>query len=109
MSSTAPKIDWLVIVPDHEGVLEKRMAVRPNHLQALTKAVEEGFWKVGGATLAAPPKEGEGLQITGSAMMAQAATKEEVIEALKKDVYAKEVWDFSKIQIYPMKVAFRKE
>jgi hypothetical protein len=30
MASTAPsKFEWLVILPDHAGVLEKRMEVRP--------------------------------------------------------------------------------
>lgn len=44
------------------------------------------------------PKEGEGLKILGSAMVAVAASKEEVIEQLKKDVYSEsDVWDFSKV------------
>jgi hypothetical protein len=29
MSAAPQKIDWLVIIPDHEGVLENRMKVRP--------------------------------------------------------------------------------
>jgi hypothetical protein len=30
MSIAAPeKIDWLIILPDHEGALAKRMEVRP--------------------------------------------------------------------------------
>lgn len=46
------------------------------------------------------PKEGDGLKIQGSAMVAVASSKEEVIEELKKDVYAKnEVWDFSKVRM----------
>jgi hypothetical protein len=58
-------------------------------------------------------------------MVALAASKEDVLEQLKNDIYAKsEVWDFSKvgssllinvlcililnqIQIYPFKCAFR--
>lgn len=44
------------------------------------------------------PKEGDGLKIHGSAMVALASSKEEVIEQLKADIYAKnEVWDFSKV------------
>ena len=44
------------------------------------------------------PKEGEGLKITGSVMMAVASSKEEVLEKLKKDVYAdNEVWDMDKV------------
>jgi hypothetical protein len=34
----------------------------------------------------------------GSAMVALASSKEEVLEILKNDIYAKsEVWDFSKV------------
>lgn len=45
------------------------------------------------------PKEGEALKIKGSVMMALAETKEQVLEKLKADVYAKgEVWDFSQVR-----------
>ena len=45
------------------------------------------------------PKEGEALKILGSAMVALASSKEEVLEQLKSDIYAKnEVWDFSKVR-----------
>lgn len=72
-----------------------------------------------------PIKEGQGPKINGSIMMAIAETKEEVLEKLKKDVYAKDVWDFEKVgqqgqdqvskadnvlqvQIFPFKSAIRK-
>jgi len=29
MASTTGKYEWVVIIPDHEGVLDKRMEVRP--------------------------------------------------------------------------------
>lgn len=51
-----------------------------------------------GATLEEPPKEGEALKINGSCMIAHAATKEEVIEQLKLDVYSSSgVWDWEKV------------
>ncbi len=44
------------------------------------------------------PKEGDALKIQGSAMVALASSKEEVIDQLKADIYAKnEVWDFEKV------------
>jgi hypothetical protein len=44
------------------------------------------------------PKEGEGLKFAGSALVAYGSSKEEVIEMLKKDVYAEnDVWDFNKV------------
>ncbi|KFY89787.1 hypothetical protein V500_05486 [Pseudogymnoascus sp. VKM F-4518 (FW-2643)] len=109
-SAAAPqKCHWLVIVPDQPGKLEARMAVRSDHLKNVTPKVDEGFWKVGGATLDEPPRDGEALKINGSCFIAHATTKEEVMVELKNDVYAKgEVWDFEKIQILPFKPAFIK-
>lgn len=105
--SEAPKQYWLVIIPDAPGALAKRMEIRPAHLKALTPAVESGFWKMGGGTLASPKIEGQPLDINGSAMLAFAATAEEVLEKLKGDIYAKNnVWDFSKVQIFPFVPAF---
>jgi hypothetical protein len=46
-SSTAPLQEWLVIAPDFEGALEKRLAVRGEHLGGL-KADPEDFWLWGG-------------------------------------------------------------
>lgn len=47
------------------------------------------------------PKEGEGLKIFGSAMMAHAASKEEVLEAIKKDIYFKSnVWNLEKVCLF---------
>jgi len=46
------------------------------------------------------PKEDGKLKIEGSAMVAYASSKEEVLETLKKDIYAHSgVWDFSKVSI----------
>jgi hypothetical protein len=47
------------------------------------------------------PKEGEGLKIMGSAMMAHAATKEEVLEVIKQDIYFKaNVWNLDKVRLH---------
>ncbi|KAI9657504.1 MAG: hypothetical protein M1829_006914 [Trizodia sp. TS-e1964] len=107
--STAPaKQEWLVVLPDNKGALEQRMKVRPDHLSALKPTIESGFWTFGGALLDETPKEGEGLKINGSVMLAYGATREEVLQALEADVYSKEqVWDWSKVQIFPFKSAFR--
>ena len=49
------------------------------------------------------PKEGEGLKIKGSIMLALAESKEEVLETLKKDIYCTSgVWDLDKVQIQPV-------
>jgi hypothetical protein len=46
-SSSAPLQEWLVIAPDFEGALEKRLKVRNEHLEGLKKDPED-FWLWGG-------------------------------------------------------------
>ncbi|KAH8821143.1 hypothetical protein F5884DRAFT_76107 [Xylogone sp. PMI_703] len=108
MSSEAPaKYEWLVIIPDQKDARERRLAVRPQHFKDLQPDLDSGFYRMGGALLEEVPKD-DNLAFQGSTVVAWAATKEEVLERLKNDVYAKNnVWDFSKIQIYPFKCAFR--
>ncbi|KAF1973178.1 hypothetical protein BU23DRAFT_554464 [Bimuria novae-zelandiae CBS 107.79] len=107
-SPSAPLPEWLVIAPDYDGALEKRLAVRPEHIAGLKKD-DESFWLWGGAMLAEPIKDGETPKMTGSAMLIGAATKEEVLERLKRDVYVKGgVWDWDKVQVIPFKSALRK-
>lgn len=60
--------------------------------------MDSGFWVLGGATLDEPQKEGEGLKINGSVMMALAESREEVLEKIKSDTYFKNgVWDEKKV------------
>ncbi|KAI9811659.1 MAG: hypothetical protein M1827_005408 [Pycnora praestabilis] len=92
------KQEWIVILPDQDGALERRLRVRQDHLAGLKPAVEQGFWTFGGAILEDILKEGEGPKIKGSVMLAQADTKEDVLKALKSDVYSKSgVWDWEKV------------
>jgi uncharacterized protein len=72
-------------------------------------AYNSGFWLWGGAMLSEQPEEGKPLDITGSAMLAYADSKEEVLEIIKKDIYAtSDVWNLDKIQIFPFKSAIRR-
>ena len=49
------------------------------------------------------PKEGEGPKMKGSVMLALAESREEVLKALQEDIYYKSgVWDWDKVQIYPV-------
>lgn len=51
------------------------------------------------------PKEGEGLKISGSSVVAWASSKEEVMEILKGDIYATEgVWDLEKVSVISINV-----
>ena len=97
------------------------------HLSNLKPNIDNGFFVMGGASLDEPIKEGEGPKINGSVMMAVADSKEEVLEELRKDIYATSgVWDvekvsspiaiwvwlfeltLSQVQIFPFKSAIRK-
>jgi hypothetical protein len=48
-SSAAPLQEWLVIIPDHAGALQKRVAARPKHLEGL-KSDREDMWLWGGTS-----------------------------------------------------------
>jgi uncharacterized protein YciI len=137
-SSTAPLQEWLVIVPDHVGALDKRLAVRQKHLEGI-KSDRDDMWLWGGtshatiptiistmplaistrqsltvgigAMLEEPIQEGASgpPKMKGSAVLIGAKTREEVVERLKKDVYVESgVWDLEKVQIIPFKSALRK-
>jgi len=84
------------------------MAVRPDHLKNLTPKVAAGQFSFGGAMLAEPEVEGQPPQINGSTMLAHAATREEVLEMLKADVYAPEVWDMERLVVVPFKTFLMK-
>ncbi len=46
------------------------------------------------------PRAGEGLKIFGSAMVAHAASKDEVLDVIKQDIYFKSgVWDLDKVRL----------
>ena len=75
------------------------MKTKRDHLKNLTPNVENCFWTFGGGMLEDIPQEGQGLKIKGSVMMATCETKEEVLEKLKQDVYAKEVWDLDNVSL----------
>ncbi|KAF2467132.1 uncharacterized protein BDR25DRAFT_235898 [Lindgomyces ingoldianus] len=107
-TSTTPVQEWLVICPDFEGALQRRLSVRQQHLAGL-KEDPEWFWLFGGAMLEEPIKEGEVPKMAGSAMLIGAKTREEVVERLQKDVYVTgKVWDWEKVKIIPFKSALRK-
>ena len=59
--------------------------------------------KYPGAILEEVPKDGDGLRIKGSVMLALAESREEVIRTLQEDVYYKAgIWDWDQVQIYPV-------
>ncbi|KAF8475025.1 hypothetical protein BDZ91DRAFT_712150 [Kalaharituber pfeilii] len=102
------KYEWLCIMPDKEDALPRRLKVREEHLKGINKLHADGFIAFGGILLDRPIQEGETPGFKGSAMVALAASKEEVLAVLKADPYTKEdVWDWDKVEIYPFRTAIR--
>ena len=50
-----------------------------------------------------PVQEGKDLKFNGSYMIAKAASKDELLQVLKDDIYTRSgVWDLDKVQILPV-------
>ncbi|KAI8633705.1 hypothetical protein F5Y19DRAFT_470949 [Xylariaceae sp. FL1651] len=110
--STPPagKYEWLVVIPDKPGMQQKRLEVRPKHLEGTKPLAESGFIKTGGALLNEKPEGDDASQFSfyGSTLVCVASSKEEIMELLSKDIYAQTgVWDLDNVQIWPAKFAFR--
>ncbi|KAK7721885.1 hypothetical protein SLS63_009410 [Diaporthe eres] len=109
-SSTPRTYEWLVVVPDKPGALARRLEVRPQHFEGLTKLKESGAFKMGGAVLEEMPPDDEvsSMKFSGSTLMVVAESKQAVIDLIKDDIYVKSgVWDLEKVMIWPAKIAFR--
>lgn len=100
-------VEWLAIVYDNPGV--SRAATRAQHLAGIPASVASGKVVSAGAIFNEVPKEGVAPNFAGSALSIIADSKEEVLEILSQDVYAKEgIWDLNNVLIYPTGVAYRK-
>ncbi|QSS51495.1 YciI-like protein [Histoplasma capsulatum var. duboisii H88] len=107
-SIAGAKNEYMVIVPDKEGALQKRIEVRGVHLANTKPMIDSGFLKFGGAMLEFHPKESQTPPMKGSVLLVVAESSEAVREQLSKDIYATSgVWDIEKMQITPFKSAIR--
>ncbi|KAI1081212.1 hypothetical protein F5B20DRAFT_537312 [Whalleya microplaca] len=110
--STPPpgKHEWLVVVPDKPGTVQKRLEVRPKHFEGLKPLVESGLLKTGGAALSDKPESDDPTTFDwyGSTFVLVAESKEEVKSIIAKDIYSTSgVWDVDNAQIWAVKIAFR--
>ncbi|KAH6627162.1 hypothetical protein B0J18DRAFT_465107 [Chaetomium sp. MPI-SDFR-AT-0129] len=113
MATEAPKkIEWLVVIPDFPGAHEKRIEVRPQHFAGLGTFKDSGVFQMGGAVLNEVPEGSDASKFSfaGSTIVIQAASREEIKEILRQDIYAKSgVWDVENAQIWPFLCAFRNQ
>ncbi|KAM5358055.1 hypothetical protein ACJZ2D_015652 [Fusarium nematophilum] len=101
MAPPVGKFEFLIYMPDHAGASHKRQATRPLHIQGM-KEDPEDFWQMGGFSVAEHPKAGGEPSPNGSAMIVYAESKDQVLERLQNDVFAKEgIWDVDNAHIVP--------
>lgn len=94
-------MQFLVIAHDgtDEGALERRMAVREEHLAVARGLHESGVLKVGGAILS------DVGGMIGSAMVIEADSEEQLSELLEADPYRRgDAWQ--RFEIWPFRRAF---
>lgn len=101
-------VEWCVVVYDKPNA--DRSQFRPAHLAGIPPLVEQGKLVCAGAIFNEIPQEGKPLNFAGSQLTIVADSKEEALEVVKNDVFAKEgVWDLENILIFPFGCAVRKE
>lgn len=110
-ASTQASINSAVRRPPFLSLLSFPLSVVPDRHESRvtsTRTHPSNDARNPGAFFASKPEEGKTPSFKGSVMLAEAETEEEVVAALKRDVYTTgEVWDWSKVQIMPFKSALR--
>lgn len=96
------KIEWNVIVYDKPNT--DRSQFRPQHVADIPAAVDAGIVSSAGAIY----KDVEKKQFAGSAFHLFAESREEILDFLKKDIYAREgIWDLDSVVANPVGIAVR--
>lgn len=97
-------VEWVVIAYDKAD----RAPYREQHLAGIMPQVEAGKLVCAGAIYNEPKAPGEPRTFAGSHLQVVADTKEEAIEVVKGDIFAKEgVWDLDNLVIYQFGCAIR--
>ncbi|KAF9651962.1 hypothetical protein BDM02DRAFT_3109693 [Thelephora ganbajun] len=111
-TSASTKHHFMVYAPDRtdSGTVQRRLELRPEHLGRIGTLVKNGALKVLGPTLT--PESvlpGAEQKMSGSLLIAEASSIEEVRNLVESDVYyGGDVWDKEKIIITPMILAHPK-
>ncbi|ODV95112.1 hypothetical protein PACTADRAFT_49863 [Pachysolen tannophilus NRRL Y-2460] len=98
-------VEWVVIVYDKPNT--SRKGLREEHLAAIGPNVEKGIVKNVGAIYHDIPTA-DNRPFAGSSFNIEAESREEVIEFLKQDIFAKKgIWDIENALIYPYGCVYR--
>lgn len=102
MSTSTPRAkEYLAIVQDKPGTMEKRIQVREKHLAAAKQNNKSGIVPFGGGIANDFPEPGQQFPFVGSALVVTADSKHDVIQLLKQDIYfTSGVWDVENAKIY---------
>ena len=97
---------FVVTCTDHDGTLEKRLAVRPQHLERLQKLDDEGRLIVAGAMPKDPSNPRAGFY--GSTLIVDFDSREALDAWLKDEPFLLE-GVYANIEVKPFNKAFPKE
>jgi uncharacterized protein YciI len=78
--------------------------LQSQHFTGIQSAKESGLFQMGGAVLNEVPTSDDPktFSFAGSTIVIQASSREEVVEILKQDIYAKSgVWDVDNVSLLP--------
>ncbi|SCU85826.1 LAME_0D03048g1_1 [Lachancea meyersii CBS 8951] len=99
-------VEWCAIVFDKKG--SDRSKCRPQHLEGVSEGFGKGVLKCAGAIYQRVGEDGKPTDFAGSHLQIEAETKEEALQVIHNDIFAKEdIWDLENIIIYPFGCAVR--
>ncbi|KAJ8596358.1 hypothetical protein M405DRAFT_871407 [Rhizopogon salebrosus TDB-379] len=111
MSSSTPSLPkFIVWAPDYtdDGALQRRLAVRPSHLENVKTLINQGIIRIGGAFMTPESVDPAVIDKTfvGSCVIFEAENIDIVRKLVEEDVYYKSnVWDKDRLVILPIALA----
>jgi len=104
MSTTPAKSQFVIWAPDYTDAeaLNRRLAVRGQHIQKVVELFKTGVIKTGGVTITPETYLTESKKMSGSMLVVEMESLEAVRKYVEEDVYwSGNVWDKEKIVIMP--------
>ncbi len=91
-------MEYLVVAYDKENVLDKRLAVRDEHIANTKELMEKGNILQAGAIM-------ENEKMIGSSLFVSFESEKSFYDWLENEPYAKNgVWDMDEIKIVPLRL-----